>query len=43
MGCFRGKDAHPDVNINKQVAKSSPSMFLLLPNLPDDYPNLLLV
>jgi hypothetical protein len=43
MGWFRGKDAHPDANINRQVAKSSRSMFLLLPNVPDDYPNLLLV
>jgi hypothetical protein len=42
MGCFRGKDSHPDANINRQVARSSLSMFLLLPNVPDDYPYLIL-
>jgi hypothetical protein len=35
MGCFCGKDAHPDANINRQVATTILSVFILLPNVQD--------
>ncbi len=35
MGCICGKDAHPDANINRQVTTSILSVFILLPEVPD--------